>query len=260
MVIAATIATSAAAQEAVFSLTMQDGAAENPLTSQSDIEAGRRVFRTSCALCHGGEATGGIGPDLTRGTFRHGSTDAALFRNILTGIPGSDMVGIYRPDSEIWQVVSYIRSLSAGATQVELPGDPQRGREIYLTRGACVDCHRVEGEGSRLGPDLTSVGWLRSPEHIEAALLRPSEFIAFTYRQVNLKTKSGELVSGRLLNEDDTSVQLMDNAENLRAFDKRDITNLDKPEVSMMPAFDGYFNDTDLQDLVSYLYSLKGDS
>ena len=135
-------------QENVSSLTMQGAEMKNLFTSDEDIEAGARVFRTSCALCHGGDATGGLGPDLTRGVFRHGSSDAALFRNVLTGIPGSDMVGVYRPDTEIWRVVSFVRSLSAGAEEVEVPGDPKAGERIYQTRGSCIDCHRMNGKGA----------------------------------------------------------------------------------------------------------------
>ncbi len=250
----------AGGQENVFSLTMQGTEDANPFTSEADIEAGAQVFRTSCALCHGGDATGGLGPDLTRGVFRHGSSDAALFRNVLTGIPGSDMVGLYRPDTEIWRVVSYVRSLSAGAEEVEVPGDPKAGERIYKSRGSCVDCHRVNGKGGRLGPDLSEVGWIRSPQHLEASLRRPSEFIAPAFRQVSVETKEGDFAFGRLLNENTFSVQLMDDLENLRSFMKEDLVGFSKPEESMMPPFESYFNATEIQHLVAYLYSLKGDS
>ena len=248
------------AQENVFSLTMQGGQEVNRFTSAADIEAGQRVFLTSCALCHGGDGAGGLGPDLTRGTFRHGSSDAALFRNVLTGIPGSDMVGIYRPDTDIWQVVSFVRSLSAGAQEVEVPGDPKKGEQIYRSRGGCVDCHRVGGKGGLLGPDLSDVGWIRSPKHIEASLLRPSEFIPANFRVVTVQTKNGDFSFGRLMNEDDVSLQLMDDTEHLRAFMKDDLSSFEKPEDSMMPPFGDFFNETEVQNLVAYLYSLKGNS
>ena len=166
----------------------------------------------------------------------------------------------FHPDTEIWRVVSYVRSLSAGAEEVEVPGDPKAGERIYQTRGSCIDCHRVNGKGGRLGPDLSEVGWIRSPQHLEASLRRPSEFIAAAYRQVSVETKDGEFAFGRLLNENTFSVQLMDDLENLRSFMKEDLASFSKPEESMMPAFDGFFNATEIQHLVAYLYSLKGDS
>ena len=241
------------------SLTLQAVDTVNPFTSDEDVAAGARVFRTSCALCHGGDAKGGLGPDLTRGVFRHGSSDSALFRNVLVGIPGTDMTGVYRPDTEAWQVVAYVRSLSVGQEEVALPGDPVRGRRLYQSRGSCPDCHRVDGRGGRLGPDLSDVGWSRSPKHLEASILRPSEFVAPDYRAVRLSTIDGRVVQGVLRNEDTYSVQLLDENENLRAFMKSDLESLEKPEESLMPPFEGFFRGRELQDLVAYLYSLRAD-
>ena len=244
-------------QENVVSLTMQGGEESNPHTSDEDVEAGARVFRTSCALCHGAGGEGGLGPDLTRGQFRHGSSDRSLFRNILTGIPGTDMTGVYRPDTEIWQVVSYVRSLNSGAEEVELPGDPRRGAQIYRSRGGCPDCHRLAGRGGRLGPDLSDVGWARSPQYLESSLRRPSEVVPFGYRTVRVVTVDGRTVQGLLRNEDTYSIQLLDENEALRAFMKTDLESIEKPEESLMPPFEGFFSGRELQDLVAYLYSQK---
>ncbi len=245
------------AQENVASLTMQSGQESNPHTSDEDVEAGARVFRTSCALCHGAEGKGGLGPDLTRGVFRHGSSDRALFRNVLVGISGTDMTGVYRPDTEIWQVVSYVRSLSASAEEVELPGNAARGARIYRSRGGCSDCHRIGGRGGRLGPDLSDIGWMRSPPHLEAALRSPSAVIRPNYRAVRIVTKGGSTLQGLLRNEDTYSIQILDENENLRAFMKADLESIEKPEESLMPAFDGFFTSREIQDLVAYLYSLR---
>ncbi len=245
------------AQENVASLTMQSGQESNPHTSDEDVEAGARVFRTSCALCHGAEGKGGLGPDLTRGVFRHGSSDRALFRNVLVGISGTDMTGVYRPDTEIWQVVSYLRSLSAGSEAVELPGNVAQGARIYRSRGGCPDCHRIAGRGGRLGPDLSDIGWVRSPSHLEAALRSPSEVIRSNYRAVRLVTKGGSTVQGLLRNEDTYSIQILDENEDLRAFMKADLESIEKPEESLMPAFDSFFTSREMQDLVAYLYSLR---
>ena len=56
-------------QENVASLTLQGGETENRHTSEQDVVAGGRIFQSTCALCHGGDAKGGLGPDLTRGAF-----------------------------------------------------------------------------------------------------------------------------------------------------------------------------------------------
>jgi putative heme-binding domain-containing protein len=230
----------------------------NPHASQADAEAGGAIFRASCALCHGADAKGDLGPDLTRGVFRSGNSDQSLFETIRGGIPNTDMPGTYRPDTEIWQVVTYLRALGKGAARVEIPGDPERGRKIYLSRGSCPDCHRVAGEGGRLGPDLSDLGWSRSPQHISTSIVEPSSTLHPRYRTVVVKTQQGSEVRGVLRNEDSYSVQLLDELENLRSFDKQDVNSVEKPEGSLMPPFEGFFNQRDLQDLVAYLYSLRG--
>ena len=247
---------SAAAQN-VLSKALQDRVQENPHTTEADVEAGERVFERSCSLCHGADGAGGDGPDLTRGVFRHGSSDAALFRNILTGIPNSGMGGIYQPDKSIWQVVSYVRSLSRGGGEEEAPGDPRRGRMLYMSRGSCSDCHRLNGAGGRLGPDLSDLGWRRAPDHIRASIVEPSEAIDGGYRTVEVRTQSGAIVRGVLRNEDRYSIQLFDEFENLRSFQKAELAGIEKPGESLMPPLGSFFRGRDLDDLVAYLYSLR---
>ena len=245
------------AAQNVLSKALQDRVQENPHTTEADVEAGAKVFQRSCSLCHGADGTGGDGPDLTRGVFRHGSSDAALFRNILTGISNTGMGGIYQPDKSIWQVVSYVRSLSRGGGEEEVPGDPRRGRMLYMSRGSCSDCHRLNGSGGRLGPDLSDLGWRRAPDHIRASIAEPSEAIDRTYRTVEVRTQSGAIVRGVLRNEDRYSIQLLDEFENLRSFQKADLAAIEKPEESLMPPLGSFFRGRDLDDLVAYLYSLR---
>ena len=245
------------AAQNVLSKALQERVETNPRTTEADVEAGARVFQRSCSLCHGTGGEGGDGPDLSRGVFRHGSSDAALFRNILTGIPNSGMGGIYQPDKKIWQVVAYVRSLSRGGEEVELPGDPGRGRRLYISRGSCSDCHRLGSSGGRLGPDLTDLGWRRAPDHIRVSVTDPSESIADDYRAVEVRTHSGDVVRGLLRNEDRYSIQLFDEFERLRAFAKADLASIDKPEESLMPPLGSFFGGRDLDDLVAYLYSLR---
>ena len=251
-----TLATSSAGQEDAAPAVAQIGAT-NPHTSEEDVEAGASAFRTSCALCHGTDAKGDRGPDLTRGVFRSGNSDNALFGIVRQGVPRTDMPGTYRPDTEIWQIVAYLRVLGEGSEPVEVPGDPARGKRIFLSRGACPDCHRVGGQGGRLGPDLSDVGWIRSPQHLETSLLEPGKVLHPRYRTVVVVTKEAVEYRGVLRNEDTYSIQFLDEMENLRSFDKSELERIDKPEESLMPSFGGFFRGRDLDHLVAYLYSLK---
>ena len=92
-------------------------------------EAGQSHFRINCSLCHGlGAHGGGRGPDLTHAQKKHGNSDAELFRIIHDGGPGTDMpaalgsIGVEMKDQEIWQVITYLRSIEVKAPP--LPGNP----------------------------------------------------------------------------------------------------------------------------------------
>ena len=243
-----------AAQRRVASLDAQQGRTENPFTSTEDVAAGQTSFQSRCASCHGFDATGNRGPDLTRGVFRHGSSDRALFLNILNGISGTGMPSVRLSDKEMWQIVAYVRSLSRGGGPVE--GDAAAGRQIY-DRSACVRCHWIDGQGGRLGPELTAVGWRRSAVHLRASILDPDDDIDADYRQVTVRVRGGGGGQGILLNEDAFSIQLLDRAERLRSFAKSTLDEIERAAVSLMPSFEGRLSAEDVTNLVAYLASLK---
>src|SRR5712692_5740152 len=120
-------------------------------------------FRLNCAFCHGlGARGGGRGPDLTRAQKHHGNTDGEIFHNIHDGIAGTAMpaatnggIGVGMSDEEIWQVVTYIRSVEKKASAAET-GNAARGKSLFYGSAACGTCHMVSGKGGRLGPDLSS--------------------------------------------------------------------------------------------------------
>ena len=91
---------------------------KNPLEGNRDaIRNGGAMFRTRCAGCHGPDARGDRGPDLT-GLWASGVSDDRIFDTVRQGVPGSEMPGADAsrvPDREIWQVLAYVRTL-AGST------------------------------------------------------------------------------------------------------------------------------------------------
>src|SRR5215831_16759168 len=101
-------------------------------------KAGEFQFRINCAFCHGlGARGGGRGPDLTRARKRHGSSDAELFQNISNGIPGTAMPangtngqGVGMTDEEIWQIITYLRSIEVKAPARPL-GDRTHGKQLF---------------------------------------------------------------------------------------------------------------------------------
>ena len=93
-----------------------DAAADlrNPFAGNTDaVKAGEKIFDERCMDCHGGDATGGAGPDLTDEKWIYGGSDADIFTTVSRGRKGGmPSWGGQLKDEEIWQVISYIRSLA----------------------------------------------------------------------------------------------------------------------------------------------------
>ncbi|MGH9392223.1 MAG: c-type cytochrome [Vicinamibacteria bacterium] len=230
----------------------------NPQTSADDVGSGKRVYRVHCASCHGIDGRGGRGPDLTSGDFYHGATDADLYRNIEDGIPGTEMPANWLVPKRLWQVVAFVRSLSETESASSTRGDASRGQELFRGKGGCLECHRVGREGGFAGPDLSTVGSRRSPEHLKASLLAPEEEINRDYWIATVSPSNGGVeTTGYVRNEDRHYLLLLDLEGKLRTFEKSGLQQIEKDRRSMMQSYDGVFDDSGLEDLVAYLASLR---
>jgi putative heme-binding domain-containing protein len=222
-----------------------------------DVEDGARVFRQSCANCHGPDGNEIAGIDLGRGVFKSAKTDEDLVATIRKGVPGTPMPPTNMSEEQAKKVVAYLRSTAATKRSATAVGDVARGKALFEGKGGCAKCHRVSGVGSRIGPDLTRIGQLRRSVDLERSLVDPAAEVLPTGRFYRVVTKDGASVTGRLLNIDTFTVQMMDTKEQLRSFTKM---NLKESGFipSPMPSYKGTFNPQELADVVSYLVSLKG--
>ena len=230
--------------------------ATNPKTRPGDIRAGAAHFVVRCAGCHGQNGIGGRAPELTRGVFKHGSGDDQLFQNILKGIPGTEMIGSELDAEKIWQLVAYVRTLSAGKGAGQTDGDAVRGRELFGANN-CSNCHMVLGQGGRSGPDLSAVGAERSLGDLVAALREPDAQAATDFWPVQLTLKDGKTIAGRRLNEDTFTLQILDSGGRLISVEKETISDFQMSQRSPMPSF-ASLSEKDLTDIVAYLASLRG--
>lgn len=133
-----------------------------------------------------------------------------------------------------------------------------RGRELFEGRGECATCHRVNGRGPRLAPDLSDIGAIRTLAALQRALLQPNESLWPINRPVTVVTRDGRATRGRRLNEDTYSVQIIDEHENLRSFAKADLRELRVETAAGMPSYAGRLSDDEIADVIAYLVSLKG--
>jgi putative heme-binding domain-containing protein len=241
----------------VFVAGSKDPALRAQHETAFDVEEGGRAYRNTCANCHGPDGNEIAGIDLGRGQFRRPMTDADLVAIIRTGIPNTPMPATNMTEEQASRIVAYLRSTAASKRTASVGGDVARGKSLYDSKGNCASCHRVNRVGSRLGPDLSKIGQLRRAAELEQSLLDPAAEVAPTNRFYRVVTKNGATITGRLLNHDTFTVQIMDSKEELRSFVKADLKEHGFAP-SPMPTYKSTLSPQEQADVVSYLVSLKG--
>ena len=235
-------------------------AARNPYTSAADVQSGKRLFASNCAVCHGPEGAGGRGANLARPTLRRAADDRGLFFVIRQGLPGTEMPPAWwvHNEHEIWQVAAYVRALGSVAME-RVAGDVPAGGNLFRTEG-CMACHQVGVEGGRLGPPLTDIGSRRGAAYLRAKVIEPAASLPEEFLQVQIITRDGKHISGIRLNEDNYSIQVRDLTDQLHSFWKDDLKSLDRqPGRSPMPSYRDRLAGRQLDDVVAYLVSLRSD-
>jgi cytochrome c oxidase cbb3-type subunit III len=226
----------------------------------ADIENGARLYQSSCAGCHGPNGDGIAGFELMRGQYRRGTTDLDLVGIIRNGLPGTPMPPSSFTDAQAFTIVGYLRSRtpSAGRAPVAISGDAARGRAIYEGKGQCTTCHRVNGVGPRVAPDLSEIGAIRSAADLQQKLLDPNAVVRPGNRYFTAVTTSGATITGRLLNQDTFTIQLIDSNERLVSLSKSNLREHGFVKTSPMPSYRDTLTGQETADVVSYLTSLKG--
>jgi putative heme-binding domain-containing protein len=203
------------------------------------------------------DARGVRSPDLTQ-VWASGRTDDGLFRTVRNGVSGTEMPASTRMfDHEIWQVLAYLRTLAAPA-----PSDPPRGNAAngeQLFNKHCANCHRVNAEGGRVGPDLSRIGVARARDALVRRIRGAVEGFAPGYEPVILVPPTGDPIQGVKKNEDLFSVQIMDTKERIQGYQKDKLKEFTNDTVPLMPAFGvERLSESDLDDLIRYLQTLRG--
>ena len=222
-----------------------------------DLIAGRKIFESQCAVCHGVTGGGGRGPVLARPRLKRAPDDVALRTIISEGIE-PEMPAAWQLDPrEVENVAAYVRSLGSISPEV-LPGNPERGARVYAAHG-CAGCHIVAGEGQGLGPELTAIGAMRNGSYLRQTILQPNSSLPEGFLYLAATTAGGHVIRGIRLNEDSFTVQLKDAAGRFFSFRKSDLRELRRLEgETPMPSFQNQLTKSELDDLVAWLASLRG--
>jgi putative heme-binding domain-containing protein len=235
--------------------TFQGHPADYP---RADVEYGAKIYAAECERCHGADGEGVSGVRLRSGVFRNAQTDQQLRAVITNGFPTAGMPRFTRLDApQLSGLIAYLRNMNTFDRGSVKPGDPHRGKMIFEGHGACLRCHRVNGGGGRIGPDLSDIGANRSAGSLERSLLDPSSQMFPINRPVRAVTRDGRVINGRRLNEDTYTVQLSDPDGRLISLNKSDLREFTITTKSNMPSYKNELTAEEIADVISYLLSLK---
>jgi putative heme-binding domain-containing protein len=138
-------------------------------------------------------------------------------------------------------------------------GNAQRGKAIFASQAArCAMCHKVNGQGGDVGPDLSQVGGKLDRTHLIESILDPSAQIPDGFYATTIATTSGRFLTGIVKSETAAAVVLLDVEAKRIAVPVADIESRAISKVSIMPAglADG-MSAADFTDLIAYLSSLR---
>jgi putative heme-binding domain-containing protein len=246
------------------------------------VEEGSTLYKSYCTFCHGTGGRGAKGPNLTDEFWKFGGTDDAIFETISRGRPGTQMGAFLTAEKmnedQIWKVVAYLRNQATyGDWAQRYPSkegqeaqgrrfvsfnfpvvpDSQAGEALFKDsngKAACINCHTVNGEGGKVGPELTHIGD-RSPDYLLESIQKPNAYIAPEYTPVQIVTKDNKRVIGIIKHQDDYSIQIRNAQDESIIYKSDEIQGKVPRNVSIMPTIN--LTDQELYNILGYLLTLK---
>ncbi|HXJ56828.1 MAG TPA: PVC-type heme-binding CxxCH protein [Verrucomicrobiae bacterium] len=139
-------------------------------------------------------------------------------------------------------------------------GNPDRGREIFLQtqKTGCLTCHRLNNQGGVIGPDLTGVGRRFARIHLIESILEPSRAIAPAFRNLLVRLKDAQELTGVRIAENDSVLTLGDAEGQSHSLKKDQIEETRVLELSIMPeGLENALTDAEFVDLIAFLSEQK---
>jgi cytochrome c oxidase cbb3-type subunit III len=220
--------------------------------------AGRRVFASTCAGCHGLDARGGErAPDILAMEEVQRMSEVQVSQIVREGTRSKTMpaFGNTLDAAQIHDVAIYLRSLLQSHLEpAAVPGDAAAGKTLFFGKAGCADCHMVVGAGGFLGEDLTSYAESRSISEIRDAVTDPGNNSQHRQKVVSVVTRGGEHFTGIVRNEDNFSLQLQTPDGAFHLLVKSELEQTEYQKQPLMPAdYSQRLSAGELNDLISFL-------
>jgi putative heme-binding domain-containing protein len=143
-------------------------------------------------------------------------------------------------------------------TEMREHGDPRRGAEIFKRAElGCIICHKVNGNGGNIGPDLSALGTAQPIDFIARAILDPQKEIKEGFTSILIAMKNGEEFQGYVMRESPEELQLREPLTNQEVKIRRDQIVSQRANGSLMPnGLADRLSADEFRDLVKYLSTL----
>jgi quinoprotein glucose dehydrogenase len=138
-------------------------------------------------------------------------------------------------------------------------GSAEVGRHIFFEKAAvsCLRCHKVQGVGGEVGPDLTGIGTRQKRDYLLESIVLPSRQIARGFETVVLSLHNGKTCAGVLKQETDKTVQLMTPEGKLLVVPKDEIDERQTGKSAMPEDLTQHLSRREIRDLVEFLAGLR---
>lgn len=220
---------------------------------------GKAEFIHNCTACHGADMV--TNAKKTKAEWRKSVDDMAA--------RGTDGTKQDIDNAYLYLATNFATDRSAPATSAPSTMTPSTAAatapltssqieqaKSLITQSECLACHRIEGQGGYTGPALNGVGSRRTPDQIRAAIVTPKPTLDPANDLVHLTTTDGKTVTGRILSQNDQTVQVIDTSGKTATYTKQDLTEFKTIDTNPMPPYSGRIAGDDLDTLVRYLSSL----
>jgi cytochrome c oxidase cbb3-type subunit 3 len=241
-----------------LALTGYSGQSPSSSIDAAAVGRGQKQFESSCAFCHGPDATGARGPDLVRSKLVADDSGGNLIGEVIrNGRPDKGMPAFTLTPAQIADIAAFLHARLRAAVRSRamggayplsklLTGDAARGETYFEGAGGCSTCHSPAG-------DLSHIAKKYEPLALELRMLYPRGVIP----SVTVTLPSGEKVRGKLEHLDEFSVALRDASGWYRSYSRSQVAvNVHDPLAAHRALLNKLTQD-DVHNLFAYLETLK---
>jgi cytochrome c oxidase cbb3-type subunit 3 len=223
-----------------------------------DANTGAQQFSRNCAGCHGADGRGGDkAPAIATMPSVVGLSDTDLIKIVHSGTPAGMPAFPQLNDADTRAVVYFLRTLQGktpGNASEAVTGNSTSGRALFSGKAQCSNCHMVGGAGGFIASELTTYGQSHNEAAIVKAIEAPDNPLVAAARVVEVRTKSGQKLSGVVRSEDNFNLELQTEDGRYHFLARNMLADVHYTDHSLMPHDYGTrLTPEEMKDIASYL-------